>query len=118
MGSKSFVGVGSWLLITFTLWLIAFIIAESIPNFNDLLSLISALFASWFTYGISGIFWLYLNKGLWFSNWRKTCLTIVNCIILGIGVAVMGMGLYASGKAIHDSGGKGSWTCADNSMGS
>lgn len=54
MGTRTWLAVGSWLAIIGTLWIIAWIIAESIPNFNDLLSLISSLFASWFTYGISG----------------------------------------------------------------
>ena len=30
------------------------LIVRSIPVFNDLLSLASALFAAWFTYGLSG----------------------------------------------------------------
>ena len=42
-----------WILLTITGWVLAWIIAESIPVFNDLLSLITALFASWFTYGLS-----------------------------------------------------------------
>lgn len=117
MGSKSFLGVGTWILITLILWVIAFIIAESIPNFNNLLALISSLFASWFTYGMSGFFWLYLNRGLWFKGPRKIFLTILNMIIFALGAVVMGLGLYASGKAIGEGGGYGSWTCADNSLG-
>jgi len=39
----------------------------------------------------------------------------LNIAIVGIGAAVRGIGLYASGKAIHDESGNGSWTCADNS---
>ena len=38
-------------------------------------------------------------------NWKKMALNIA---IVGIGAAVCGIGLYASGKAIHDEG-------ADNS---
>jgi hypothetical protein len=47
MSKRTWLAIGSWAGITFTFWLIAWIIAESIPNFNNLLSLISALFASW-----------------------------------------------------------------------
>jgi hypothetical protein len=54
MASRSWLAVGSWLGIISILWIIAFIIAESIPTFNNLLGLISSLFASWFTYGIAG----------------------------------------------------------------
>lgn len=123
MAQRTLLSIGSWAGITFTFWLIAWIIAESIPNFNDLLALISSLFASWFTYGMSGIFWLFLNwggdgRGWWKGytrNWRKIILTVVNVVIVGIGAAVCGIGLYASGKAIHDESGNASWTCADNS---
>lgn len=45
----------------------------------------TALFASWFTYGLSGIFWLFMNKGLYFSSPRKIALTILNLFIVGIG---------------------------------
>jgi hypothetical protein len=53
MSKRTWLSVGSWVGIVLVLWVIAWIIAESIPVFNDLLSLISALFASWFTYGLS-----------------------------------------------------------------
>ena len=48
MSQRTFLSVGTWVAITLTMWIIAWIIAESIPVFNDLLSLISALFASWY----------------------------------------------------------------------
>lgn len=115
MSKRTFLAVGSWMAITLTLWVIAFIIAESIPNFNDLLALISSLFASQFTYGLSGVFWLYINKGKWWSSPKKCALAVLNWCIVAMGFGIMGMGLYASGKAIHDDGGNGSWSCADNS---
>ncbi|PPJ57757.1 hypothetical protein CBER1_00215 [Cercospora berteroae] len=116
MGTRTWLAVGSWLAIIGTLWIIAWIIAESIPNFNDLLSLISSLFASWFTYGISGVLWLYINYGMWFKNWRKGSLTIANFAIFALGAAICGIGLYASGTAISQNASKGaSWSCADNS---
>lgn len=54
MSKTTWLSVGSWVGIITALWIIAFIIAESIPTFNDLLALISSLFVSWFTYGIAG----------------------------------------------------------------
>ena len=117
MSKRTFLSYGSWAAITLTLWVIAWIIAESIPVFNDLLSLISSLFASWFTYGLSGVFWLYLNRGRWFKNGKKSALTVLNFAIFGIGAAICVIGLYASGTQIkQDSGSGGTWTCADNSQ--
>lgn len=68
MHQRSLLAVGSWVGIAVLLWTIAWIIAEAIPVFNNLLSLIvgvpcslssslhanqsksqTALFASWFT---------------------------------------------------------------------
>ncbi|EMD00264.1 hypothetical protein BAUCODRAFT_64323 [Baudoinia panamericana UAMH 10762] len=115
MSKRTWLAVGSWVGIVLCLWVIAWIIAESIPVFNDLLSLISSLFASWFTYGLSGVLWLYINHGQWFKNWRKTSLTVANSLIFCLGAAICGIGLYASGVAIKsDAGSGGSWTCADN----
>ena len=34
MGSRTWLAIGSWAGITLTLWVVAWIIAESIPNFN------------------------------------------------------------------------------------
>lgn len=82
MSSNSLKSFGSWALIALTLWVIAWIISESIPIFNDLLGLISALFASWFTYGLSGIFWLHLNKGKWFASGKQIALFGVNVFLI------------------------------------
>ena len=133
MSKKTFLSVGSWIAIILVGWVIAWIIAESIPVFNDLLALISALFAAWyaemllvhlvilpadiyrFTYGLSGVFWLFLNYGQWFKNWKKSSLTILNFGIFLLGAAICGIGLYASGYAIQKSAGSAApWTCKNN----
>jgi hypothetical protein len=43
MHKRSFVGIGTWIGIGGLLWIIAWIIAESIPGFNDLLSFVVCL---------------------------------------------------------------------------
>lgn len=47
MSQRTFLAVGSWVAIILTMWVIAWILAESIPVFNDLLGLVSSMFASW-----------------------------------------------------------------------
>ena len=116
MNKRTWLAVGSWMGITLILWVVAWIIAESIPNFNDLLALISSLFAAWFTYGISGIFWLFLNWGGYTKNWKKVLLTAANLVLVIIGATICGAGLYASGDAIHSESGSGSWTCESNAQ--
>lgn len=107
---------GVWMCITLALWLVAWIIAESIPVFNDLVGLIASLFASWFTYGLAGVMWLYLNWGHWFGNNKKVALTVTNVLVIAMGGAICGIGLYATGKSIHDDSSGSSWSCADNSQ--
>ncbi|PLB51294.1 amino acid transporter [Aspergillus steynii IBT 23096] len=113
MHKRDLLSVGSWVAIGLSCWIIAFIIAQGIPTFNNIVSLISSLFASWFTYGLSGVYWLHLNWGRWFSSPRKTFLTILNMLIVLIGGAICGLGLYVSGKAIHDDASKTSFSCAN-----
>ncbi|KAM5438388.1 hypothetical protein MferCBS31731_004965 [Microsporum ferrugineum] len=114
MSQRTFTSVGTWVVITVILWIIAWIIAEAIPVFNNLLSLITALFASWFTYGLSGLFWLFINKGQYFSSPRKIFLTFLNSFVFIAGAAICGLGLYVSGKALHDSPAGTSFSCASN----
>ena len=83
------IAVGSWVGIALGLWIIAWIIAEAIPVFSSLLSLITALFASWFTFGLSGIFWMFLNWGKLFSSPRKIFLMFVNVMNIVIGVCLV-----------------------------
>jgi uncharacterized membrane protein len=115
MKKRTFFSIGSWVVITLVLWVIAWIISEAIPVFNNLLSLITSLFASWFTYGLSGIFWLFLNRGQYGASWKKMVLTVVNLVIVGIGACLCGMGLWVSGKAIHDDSSGASFSCAARS---
>ncbi|KAJ5296078.1 hypothetical protein N7508_010899 [Penicillium antarcticum] len=113
MHSRSFLSIGSWVAICLGVWVISWVVAESIPVFNDLLSLISALFGSWFSFGLPAIFWLHMNKGQYFKNWRKISLTIINIGILAIACAICGLGLWVSGVAIHEDSGTASWSCAN-----
>ncbi|KAJ5783324.1 uncharacterized protein N7518_009001 [Penicillium psychrosexuale] len=105
--------VGLWIGLGIACWVVAWIISEAIPVFSDLNSLISALFASWFSYGLSGIYWLHLNYGQWFASPRKIALTVLNIFIACIGLVLCVLGLYASGTAINKNSNSNSFTCAD-----
>lgn len=103
MTSHSVVGWATWIGICVAIWAAAFVIAEVIPFFNDLLGVISALFASWFTYGVSGIFWFHLTPraDYWRTPWQKVK-TLFWGFIVFVGVFVMVAGLYASIWSIAD----------------
>lgn len=93
-----------WLGLIAVITLIAWIIAEAIPFFNALLGIISSLFSSGFTFYFPALFWFYLIKeGKWNANAKNIGLSIVNALIVGIGLCVMIGGTYASIVDILDS---------------
>ncbi|KAI0689778.1 transmembrane amino acid transporter protein-domain-containing protein [Cytidiella melzeri] len=103
MTSHTVTGWAVWSGICCVIWLLAFLIAEVIPFFNDLLGVISSLFASWFTYGISGLFWLHLHPASqrWTSPWMRLK-TVFWFGIIMMGAFIMIAGLYASVVSIVD----------------
>ena len=143
--SKGAAAWSIWIAIVTVLWVVAWLISEGVPVFNDLLGLTSALFASWFTYGLSGMFWCHMNlqRQGWrigwksqdededdhdheqddnkrrkkrVATWKRWCLLLVNLLCVAVGAVICGAGLYSSGKSIAGHAGEGrSFSCADNS---
>ncbi|KAH8734088.1 transmembrane amino acid transporter protein-domain-containing protein [Ilyonectria robusta] len=86
----------TWLALITVITVIAFIIAESIPFFSDLLSISSSLFISGFTFYFPAIMWFMLiRKGPWYSK-ENLPLAIANALIFIIGMIVLVGGTYAS----------------------
>jgi hypothetical protein len=89
-------GWAVWLSLISCFTLLAWIIAEAIPFFNDLLSIASALFTSGFSFYIPPIMWfMLLRKGNVFSK-KNLLLTAINAGVFVFGVAVLVCGLYSS----------------------
>ena len=79
----------TWIGLIATITLIAWVIAEAIPFFNDLLGIISSLFISGFTFYFPALFWFGLIKeGKWYQGWNNITLSIVNALVLVIGIMV------------------------------
>ncbi|KAJ5899905.1 hypothetical protein N7495_004649 [Penicillium taxi] len=114
MHKRDWIAVCSWGGIALGMWVLAWIISSAIPVFSDLLSLITALFASWFTFGFPAILWLFMNRGLYLSSWKKIVLTVINLLIFALACAICGLGLWVSGKALHDNPSSASFSCANN----
>ena len=90
-------GWGIWLVLIAGLTLIAWVIAEAIPFFNALLGIISSLFISGFTFYFPALFWFtMLKKGKWNANAKNIGLTVLNALVLCIGICVLVCGTYAS----------------------
>ncbi|KAL2003950.1 hypothetical protein VTN02DRAFT_1469 [Thermoascus thermophilus] len=100
------VGWASWAGILTVLWIFAFIIAEVIPFFSDLLSIMSSLFDSFFGFIFWGVAYMrmrhadygpgfYKERGI--RGWIGF---IANIIIIVIGFYFLGPGTYASVESV------------------
>ncbi|KAL2858319.1 transmembrane amino acid transporter protein-domain-containing protein [Aspergillus pseudodeflectus] len=125
-GNHTFVGWASWIAILAVLWTLAFIIAEVIPFFSDLLSIMSSLFDSFFGFIFWGVAYLrmrhedygpdfYKKRG--FRGWAGA---IFNVFLIGVGLYFLGPGTYASIESVilnYEAGTVGSaFSCADNGL--
>ncbi|KAJ5220505.1 hypothetical protein N7468_009709 [Penicillium chermesinum] len=86
----------TWLAIITVITVLAFIIAEVIPFFDDLLSISSALFISGFSFYFPAMMWFILiRKGSIFER-KNLLLGITNLFIMLIGFLILGAGTYSS----------------------
>lgn len=110
-----------WLTLIAVVTVIAWVIAEAIPFFNALLGLISSLFISGFTFYFPALFWFQLVKeGKWNSSKKNIALSVLNACVFCIGLAILGLGTYASVADIKDSyasgeGVRSPFTCSSES---
>ncbi|KAI9151785.1 N amino acid transport system protein-like protein [Paramyrothecium foliicola] len=104
----------AWFAITFCIWLLSMVIAESIPIFNSLLGLIASLFVSWFSYGLPGLFWLWMHWGNLFSDWKQTTRCVANISLLLTGFLICVLGSWASIESLVEDEFTKPWTCASN----
>ncbi|KAK3315523.1 transmembrane amino acid transporter protein-domain-containing protein [Apodospora peruviana] len=114
LAKRTKTGLLAWLGITAVVWTIAFVIAESIPVFSNLLGLVAALFASWFSYGIPGGLWLWMNHGNYFSSKKRICMFVANVVLMIVAVTICSLGLWSSGEAIAKDKGNTPWSCKSN----
>lgn len=86
----------SWLALITFITIIAWVIAEAIPFFSDLLSISSSLFISGFTLYFPAMMWFMLiRKGPWYAK-HNLLKSIVNGAIFVIGIVTLVCGTYAS----------------------
>ncbi|CUM67923.1 uncharacterized protein PRCAT00005635001 [Priceomyces carsonii] len=127
-------GWSVWIFLNVILWVLAFIIAEVIPFFLDLLSLMSSLFDCWFGFIFWGVAYFklkklaYTNQGVEVSMWtvvKEASLWIklemlFNAILIAIGVYILALGLYSTIQSIiwsyEDSLYGSPFTCTSNGI--
>ncbi|KZT06809.1 uncharacterized protein LAESUDRAFT_736693 [Laetiporus sulphureus 93-53] len=108
--SHTLPGWSTWILLCFATTAIAFILASAVPIFSDLVGITASVFASWYTYGIAGFFWLYDTYYLCGGKHalrRRWIGTILVVLIILAGAFICVAGTYVSVKLIveaYDSG--------------
>lgn len=86
----------SWLVLIAVITIIAWVIAEAIPFFSDLLSISSSLFISGFTFYFPALMWFMLiREGPWHQG-ANLYKSIANAVVFIIGIIVLVCGTYAS----------------------
>ncbi|KAJ5789117.1 uncharacterized protein N7518_006128 [Penicillium psychrosexuale] len=98
--SHTVLGWTVWVLIMVGIWVLGFVFAEIIPSMGDFLSLLSAAFDSFFGFIYFAVAYWQLNRGSLFSGLGRTANTLLNLLILMIGLFLLGPGLYAAVEAI------------------
>ena len=110
MGSHTVVGWATWAALLAATWVLAFIIAEVIPFFSDLLSLMSSLFDSFFGFIFWGVAYLRMRKADYGSSFyskrglRGWLGAILNVVLILIGLLFLSAGTYVS-RLLHPSQG-------------
>lgn len=105
-GNHTLVGWASWTGILAATWAIAFVVAEVIPFFSDLLSILSSLFDSFFGFIFWGVAYMRMKQAdLGPGFYRKEGIRgwlgfIFNICLIFIGFFFLGPGTYVSIESI------------------
>ncbi|KUI62976.1 N amino acid transport system protein [Cytospora mali] len=108
---RTLVGDVAWVAVALSIWLLAFVISQSIPVFNSLLSLICALFVSWFSYGIPGIMWLFLYRKEYFKNWKMMVGLASNVFLVIAGIMFCALGFWSTVASLDGDSQTRPWSC-------
>ncbi|KAK1755574.1 transmembrane amino acid transporter protein-domain-containing protein [Echria macrotheca] len=87
-----------WLGLNAGITVLAWVIAEAIPIFSNLLAISSSLFISGFSYYLPACMWfLQIKEGSWRDR-KNLGHAIANAVIFVIGLTILGVGTYSAVK--------------------
>ncbi|MCJ1406978.1 hypothetical protein MMC19_001048 [Ptychographa xylographoides] len=125
-GNHTVVGWASWAAILGITWVLAFIIAEVIPFFSDLLALMSSLFDSFFGFIFWGVAYFRMRTADYGPGWytkrgiRGMWGATLNVVIILIGLFMLTAGTYASVDSIvlgyQQAAFGGAFSCVNNGI--
>lgn len=85
----------------------AFVLAVGVPIFAYIVSIAASLFASWYTYGIAGAFWLYdayHDEGGWDAYKKHKIKFVVNVATFWAGAFICVAGKFGCGMEFVGNG--------------
>ncbi|KAJ5086042.1 hypothetical protein N7532_010813 [Penicillium argentinense] len=86
----------TWLVVVAFINILAWIIAEAIPFFSELLSICGCLLVSGFSFYIPPVLWFFLLKEGTLFEKHNIRHAFLNLIVFIVGVTILGCGMYAS----------------------
>lgn len=98
--SNTVIGWGVWAAVIAGCWILGFIFAEIIPTMGDFLSLLGAVFDSFFGFIYFAIAYYAMYKGALFSGAGRSLMTVIHIFVMIVGLFLLGPGLYAAVEAI------------------
>ena len=102
--SHTVTGWGTWTLLILAFNAAAFVLAVGVPIFSDLIGIAASLFASWYTYGIAGAFWLrdsyYLTDERMRAWRRRPVMFVLSVLTFAAGGFICVAGTYVIIKLI------------------
>lgn len=110
-----------WTSLVFASWALGFVIAECIPFFSDLLSVMSSLFDSFFGFIFWGVAYFRITpRRRWWSSPLRIFESSFNIVIVLLGIMVLVVGTWTSVASIirsyaADAVGK-PFSCASNAV--
>ena len=103
--TNTVLGWSAWIFLIFLMNAAAFVLAVGVPIFNYLIGIAASLFASWYTYGLAGAFWIYdtwVDKGGMAALKRHWPMTGLSVATLAAGGFICVAGTYVTIKQIVD----------------
>ncbi len=96
--THTWLGWTVWGVLCFAAVGLAFLFVVAIPIFSYLIGISAALFASWYTYGIAGFFWIHDTKSVKGELSRRPVMLILSVLTILAGAFICIAGTFVSVK--------------------
>lgn len=117
--SHTVIGWGTWIGVITVVWFLAFVFAEVIPSMGDFLSLLGAVFDSFYGFIFWAVAYWHLYRGQFFKGGLRSANTFFHIFVMVVGLFLLGPGLYAAVKAImadYSGGTRPAFACKNLSL--